>query len=65
MDVLEGEFRMLYPIFDRRVDFFQVKREQGENPEEFFRRLSKLAQMADLGAMTIEELTTFSFYCRL
>ena len=61
MDVLEGEFRTLYPIFNRRVDFFQVKREQGESPEEFFRRLNKLAQMADLGAMTIEELTTFRF----
>ena len=61
MDVLEGEFRTLYPIFNRRVDFFQVKREQGEESEEFFRRLNKLAQMADLEAMTQEELTTFRF----
>ena len=59
MDILEGEFRTLYPIFNRQVDFFQVKQEQGENSEEFFRHLSKLAQMADLGAMTQEELTTF------
>ena len=61
MDILEGEFRTLYPIFNRRVDFFQVKREQGEEPEEFFRRLNKLAQMADLEEMTQEELTTFRF----
>ena len=61
MDILEGEFRTLYPIFNRRVDFFQVKREQGENSEEFLRRLTKLAEMADLGAMSQEELTTFRF----
>ena len=61
IDVLEGEFRVLYPIFNRRVDFFQVKRDHGEDPEDFFRRLNKLAQMADLEAMTMEELVTFRF----
>ena len=61
IDILEGEFRAMYPIFSRRVDFFQVKREQGEEPEDFFRRLHKLAQMADLKGMTQEELTTFRF----
>ena len=40
LDILEGEFQTLYPIFNRRVDFFQVVREQGENSEEFLRRLT-------------------------
>ena len=61
LDILQGEFRILYPIFNRRVDFFQVAREPGENSEEYLRRLSSLAEMANLRAMTQEELTTFRF----
>ena len=30
IDMLEAEFKSLYPIFNRRVDFFQVRRDQGE-----------------------------------
>ena len=29
LDLLEAEFQSLYPIFNRRVDFFQVRRDQG------------------------------------
>ena len=61
LQILENEFKTLYPIFNRRVDFFQVKRDQGENTEDFYRRLSKLGDMADLEAITKEELTTFRF----
>ena len=61
LDILEGEFRTLYLIFNRWVDFFQVVREQGENSEDFLHRLTKLADMADLGAMSQEELTPFRF----
>ena len=61
LDILEGEFRTLYPIFNRRVDFFQVIREPGENADEYLHRLTSLAEIADLGAMTPEELTIFLF----
>ena len=61
LDILEGEFRTLYPIFNRRVNFFQVVREPGENADDYLCRLSSLAEMADLGAMTQKELTTFRF----
>ena len=47
----------MYPIFNRRVDFFQVVRESGENADDYLRRLTSLAEMA----MTQEELTTFRF----
>ena len=61
LDILKVEFRMMYPIFNRRVDFFQVVRESGENADDYLRHLTSLAEMADLGAMTQEELTTFRF----
>ena len=61
LDLLEGEFRILYPIFNRRVEYFQVSREKGESSEEFYRRLSRLSDMADLEAMSKEELNTFRF----
>ena len=61
LDLLEGEFRILYPIFNRRVEYFQVALEKGESSEEFYRRLSRLSDMADLQAMSKEELNTFRF----
>ena len=61
IDIFEGEFRTLYPIFNRRVDFFQVVRDPGENADDYLPRLSSLADMADLVAKTQEELTTFRF----
>ena len=30
VDMLEAEFKSLYPVFNRRVDFFRVRRDQGE-----------------------------------
>ena len=61
LDVLEGEFRILYPIFNRRVEYFQVTRDQGESSEEFYHRLTRLSDMADLEALSKEELNTFRF----
>ena len=61
LDVLEGEFWILYPIFNRRVEYFQVVREKGESCEEFYGRLTRLSDMADLEAMSKEELNTFRF----
>ena len=60
LDLLKAEFRSLYPIFN--VDFFQVRGiHQGEYAEDFWRRLSKLGDMADLESMSKEDLTAFRF----
>ena len=61
LDLLEAKFKSLYPIFNRRVDFFQVRKDQGESAEEFWQRLSKLGDMADLEAMSREDLMAFRF----
>ena len=61
LDLLEAEFKTIYPIFNRQVDFFQVRRDQGESAEKFCRRLSKLGDMADLESMSREDLTAFRY----
>ena len=61
IDILEAEFKSLYPIFNRRVDFFQVRRDQGESTADFWQRLTKLGDMADLEAVSKEDLTVFRF----
>ena len=40
LDILEGEFRIICPIFNRSVEYFQVVREQGESSEDFYCRLT-------------------------
>ena len=61
LDLLETEFKTIYPIFNQHVDFFQVRRDQGEGAEDFWRCLSKLDDMADLESMTREDLTAFRY----
>ena len=61
IDMLEAEFKSLYPIFNRRVDFFQVRRDQGEAAGDFWQRLAKLGDMADLESVSKEDLTVFRF----
>ena len=61
IDMLEAEFKSLYPIFNRRVEFFQVRRDQGEANGGFWMRLTKLRDMADLEAISKEDLTVFRF----
>ena len=34
MDVLEAEFRIFYPIFTRRLEFFQATQDPGEDPKD-------------------------------
>ena len=61
IDMLEAEFKSLYPILHRRVDFFQVRRDQGDATGDFWLRLTKLGDMADLEAISKEDLTVFRF----
>ena len=61
LEVLEDEFRIIYPIFSRRVDFFQVTQDPGEDPVDYLQRLSSMNDMADLEAMSKEDLTAFRF----
>ena len=61
IDMLEAEFKSLYPIFNRRVDFFQVRRDQGEAAGDFWQCLAKLGDMADLESVSKEDLTVFRF----
>ena len=59
LDLLEAEFHSLYLIFNRGVSFFQVRRDQGKSAEDFWRCLLNLADMANLEAMSREDLTAF------
>ena len=61
IDMLEAEFKSLYPIFNRRVAFFQVRKDQGEATSDFWQRLTRLGDMADLEAVSKEDLTVFRF----
>ena len=61
IDMLEAEFKSLYPVFNRRVDFFQVRRDQGEAAGDFYLRLARLGDMANLEAVSKEDLTVFRF----
>ena len=61
MEVLEAEFKMLYPIFTRRLEFFQATQDPGEDPTALLERMEGMGNMADLANMSQDELTAFRF----
>ena len=61
MDVLEEEFRIIYPLFSRRVDFFQLRPDTGEDVADYLHFVVATSDMADLEAMNKEDLAAFQF----
>ena len=61
MDVLEEEFQIIYPLFSRRVDFFQLRPDTGEDVADYLHRVVATSDMADLEAMNKEDLAAFQF----
>ena len=61
MDILEAEFRIFYPIFTRRLKFFQATQDPGEDLKDILERLEGMGNMADIATMNQDELTAFRF----
>ena len=61
MDILEEEFRIIYPLFARRVDFFQLRPDTGEDVAKYLHRVVATSDMADLESMNKEDLAAFQF----
>ena len=61
MELLEAEFRVLYPIFSRRLDFFQSSQDAGEDSADYLHRVCAAKDMADLDALNPDDLAVFKF----
>ena len=61
LELLEEEFKSMYPVFTRRFDFFQMKQALEEDPSDCLNKLAALSDMADLESMNKEDLTVFQF----
>ena len=65
MELIEEEFKVIYPVFNRHFDFFQLKRGDGEDVSDYLTRVAATSDMADLEAMNKEELSIFQFLASL
>ena len=61
VELLEQEFKIIYPIFSRRLDFFKHNQELGEESSAFLHRILTMGDMADLENLTMEDLKAFRF----
>ena len=57
LDILRSQSLVQYPIFNRRQDFFEMKRSEGENPLEYLYKLDAFASEANIAAMTPDDIT--------
>jgi hypothetical protein len=63
IDLLEEEFRMTYPLFARRLDFFRFSQTQGQLFTDYCGKLRAKGEEADLHKLTIDELYVFRYIC--
>ena len=59
--ILENRFNNLYPIFNRRWQYFRASRKSGEDSDAFLTRLVALYKDADIDGLTKHENLLFVF----
>ena len=60
-EALHEEFSELYPLFNRRLEFFRATQKTGEKFSDTAMRLQQLADVADLGGLDAEQLMIFRY----
>ena len=61
MDIIRSQSLISYPIFNRRLDYFDLKRGEGENVLEYLHKIDNLCSVADIASMTPEDITLHRF----
>ncbi|CAB4045776.1 Gag-Pol poly, partial [Paramuricea clavata] len=59
IDILENDFLARYPLFSRRLDFFQSQQRNGQTFTDFLANLKELSKLADLDKLSVEEMFVF------
>ncbi|CAB4046091.1 Gag-Pol poly [Paramuricea clavata] len=59
VDILENDFLARYPLFSRRLDFFQSQQRNGQLFTDFLANLKELSKLADLDKLSVEEMFVF------
>jgi len=61
IELLEQEFAESYPLATRRSDYFHGMQKKGQRFSEHAAKLLRVAQEADLAALTIDDLHCFTY----
>ena len=61
LEILRAEFRVLYPIFARQVDFFKVNQAGSEDAISYLEKLTTLGLEANVNQLDRESITVFRF----
>ena len=61
MEKLEQVFHLLFPVFARRLEFFQSYQKQGQAFSDFSAKLRAMGDEADLAGMTREDIYMFRY----
>ncbi|CAB4046073.1 Hypothetical predicted protein, partial [Paramuricea clavata] len=59
LQLLENDFLGRYPLFSRRLDFFQCQQRNGQAFTDFMAKLKELSRLADLEKLSVEEIFVF------
>lgn len=59
--IVEAEFALRYPLFNRRLDFFRIQQANGQMFTDFMLKLKQKGEEADLGQLGVEQLYIFRY----
>ena len=60
LSIVQEEFNIRYPLFERRLEYFQFHMQQGQSATAFVARKLQLAQEADLPSLQVDDLNCFT-----
>ncbi|CAB4046169.1 Hypothetical predicted protein, partial [Paramuricea clavata] len=63
LELLKHDFDSRYPLFTRRLDYFQHKQRNGENFTDFWSRLREMGKLADIDKLSSDEILVFRGIC--
>ena len=59
--MIKEEFLKQYPLYTRRLDFFRAQHERGASFVDFAQKLQRMADEADLPALSVDQMMVFRY----
>ena len=59
VSLIQGQFDVKYPLFERRLEYFQLQMQQGQAPSAFVAKKIQLSYEADLASLQVDDLNCF------
>jgi hypothetical protein len=63
IEKIEDKFKLTYPLFTRRLDYFRYEQSKGQSFSDFYAHLRQLGDEAELPGLNVDDMYVFRMIC--